>query len=61
MAQEGDSRIREYEKHGLKISLLLVLRLFKIALYRGVLVFLLGRGGLGQHVADAGVPKFISC
>lgn len=51
--------MREDEKHRLKISSLLVLRLFKIALYSGLWVFLLGKGGLEKHVVDSGVPKSV--
>lgn len=58
-APEGVSRMREDEKHRLKISSLLVLRLFKIALYSGLWVFLLGKGGLEKHVVDSGVPKSV--
>jgi len=55
--QEGDSRIREYEKHWLKISSLLALRLYKIALYSGVWIFLVGKVGLEKHVVDAGASQ----
>lgn len=55
--QEGDSRIREYEKHRLKISSPLALRLYKISLYSGVWVFLVGKGGLEKHMGDAGASQ----